>query len=42
MKDYIYKPKHLIKLNKKLDEINSKKTIFQKIKLFFLNKVKLR
>ena len=39
MKNYIYKPKYLHELNKKLsmkiDEKNTKKTMFEKIKLLF-------
>ena len=35
MKDYIYKPKYLIQLNKKLKEDTKKKTILQKIKNIF-------
>ena len=35
MKNYIYKPKYLMQLNKKIKENTSKKTILQKIRNLF-------
>ena len=41
MKDYIYKPKHLLKLNKKIDLQLNKQSMFKKILLFFKQNTKI-
>jgi hypothetical protein len=39
MKKYLYKPKHLIRLNKKIDSYLDRQNIFIKILYFFKRKL---